>query len=92
MTTAGNLVFAESNAGEFEALSADKGDKLWSVKLQQGFANPVTYTIDGKQYVSVLSGRNKGRLYTFTLDGNVPVPPPPSASGSSEAPPAGEAR
>ena len=92
MTTAGNLVFAESNSGDFEAFSADKGEKLWGVKLQQGFANPVTYMVDGKQYVSVLSGRNRGRLYTFTLDGNVPVPPPPSASSSSEAPPAGEAR
>jgi len=77
MTTAGNLVFAASNAGEFEAFSADKGQKLWSAKLAQGFANPVSYMVDGKQYVSVLAGRaGKGRLYTFALDGNIPVPPP----------------
>jgi len=93
MTTAGNLVFAASNAGEFEAFSADKGEKLWSVKLMPGFANPVSYMLDGKQYVSVLAGRaGKGRLYTFALDGNVPVPPPPSAPASAEPPPAGEAR
>ena len=93
MTTAGNLVFAASNAGDFEALSADKGEKLWSVKLMPGFANPVTYTLDGKQYVSVLAGRaGKGRLYTFALDGNVPVPPPPSAADAAPPPPAGEAR
>ena len=91
MTTAGNLVFAESTSGDFEAFSADKGEKLWGVKLQQGFANPATYMIDGKQYVSVLSGRNKGRLYTFTLDGNVPVPEAPAAP-AAPAPPAGEAR
>ena len=36
MTTAGNLVFAASNGGDFEAFSADKGEKLWSVKLQGG--------------------------------------------------------
>ena len=58
-----------------------------------GFANPVTYMLDGKQYVSVLAGRaGKGRLYTFTLDGNIPVPPPPAAPASGAAPPAGEAR
>ncbi len=58
-----------------------------------GFANPVTYTLDGKQYVSILAGRSgKGRLYTFALDGNVPVPPPPSAPATGVAPPAGEAR
>ncbi|HXW62856.1 MAG TPA: PQQ-dependent dehydrogenase, methanol/ethanol family [Candidatus Acidoferrales bacterium] len=78
MTTAGNLVFAASSTGEFEAFSADKGQKLWGVKLVQGLANPVSYMLDGKQYVSVLAGRaGNGRLYTFALDGNVPVPPPP---------------
>jgi quinohemoprotein ethanol dehydrogenase len=92
MTTAGNLVFAASNAGDFEAFSADKGEKLWSVPLTPGFANPVSYMLDGKQYVSVLAGRaGKGRLYTFALDGKVPVPPPP-APASTPPPPAGEAR
>ncbi|MGB9068312.1 MAG: PQQ-dependent dehydrogenase, methanol/ethanol family [Candidatus Acidiferrales bacterium] len=92
MTTAGNLVFAASNDGAFEAFSADKGEKLWSVKLEPGFANPVTYMLDGKQYVSVLAGRaGKGRLYTFALDGHVPVPPP-AAPATVPPPPAGEAR
>jgi quinohemoprotein ethanol dehydrogenase len=92
MTTAGNLVFAASNDGAFEAFSADKGEKLWSVKLEPGFANPVTYMLDGKQYVSVLAGRaGKGRLYTFALDGHVPVPPP-AAPTTVPPPPAGEAR
>jgi len=94
MTTAGNLVFAASNDGQFEAFSADKGEKLWSAKLMPGFANPVTYMLDGKQYVSVLAGRaGKGRLYTCALDGNVPIPPPPaptatapSATGAAPAP------
>jgi len=91
MTTAGNLVFAASNDGEFEAFSADKGEKLWGVKLAQGFANPVTYMLDGKQYVSVLAGRaGKGRLYTFALDANLPIPPPPApaapAAASTERP------
>ena len=87
MTTAGNLVFAASNDGEFEAFSADKGEKLWGAKLAQGFANPVTYMLDGKQYVSILAGRaGKGRLYTFALDGSVPVPPPAAAPPAAPAP------
>ncbi len=85
VTTAGNLVFAATNGGEFTALSADKGEKLWSEKLMPGLANPVTYMVDGKQYVAVLSGRGgKARIYTFALDANVPMPARPSM-----APPAG---
>src|ERR1700728_2888273 len=92
MTTAGNLVFAASNAGEFEAFSADKGEKLWSVKLEPGFANPASYMLDVIQYVSVLARRaSKGRLYTFVLDGNVPVPAS-AAAGAPPPPPSGEAR
>jgi len=88
MTTAGNLVFASSRDGDFAALSADKGENLWQAKLLQGFANPVTYMLDGKQYVSVLAGRaGKARLYTFALDGNVPIPPVPTAAPAA-APPA----
>jgi len=90
VTTAGNLVFAASRDGDFAALSADKGEKLWSVKLLQGFATPVTYMLDGKQYVAVLAGRaGKGRVYTFALDANVPIPPaPPAGPGPAAAAPA----
>jgi quinohemoprotein ethanol dehydrogenase len=87
MTTAGNLVFASSNIGEFVALSADEGKILWKVKLQPGFANPITYALNGKQYVSVLNGRGgKSRVYTFALDANVPVPASPFAASQTAAP------
>lgn len=90
VTTAGNLVFATTNAGEFTALSADKGEKLWSVKLQPGGANPSVYMVDGKEYVAILDGRGgKARIYAFALDANTPMParpamapmgPPPGAA------------
>jgi PQQ-dependent dehydrogenase (methanol/ethanol family) len=100
VTTAGNLVFGASGVGDFIALSADKGEKLWSAKLLPGVANPVTYMLDGKQYVSVLSGRGgKARIYTFALDANMPIPgrpagfsdnpfgpPPPTAGAPARAP------
>jgi len=33
------------------------GEKLWEVQLAPGAATPITYELDGKQYVSVMSGR-----------------------------------
>jgi quinohemoprotein ethanol dehydrogenase len=88
VTTAGNLVFAATNGGDFTALSADKGEKLWSEKLMPGMANPVTYMVDGKQYVAVLSGRGgKARIYTFALDANVPMPARPSMAPPPGPPP-----
>lgn len=76
LSTAGGLVFAASDVGDFEALNAQDGRELWKVKLTPGFGNPVTYTIDGKQYVTVLCGRTgKSRVYTFALDGSEPMPP-----------------
>ena len=93
MTTAGNLVFAESAIGEFEAFSADEGKELWKVKLLPGFANPITYRLDGKQYVSILDGRGgKSRVYTFALDANEPVPPSPFEASQSAALPHEQAR
>jgi quinohemoprotein ethanol dehydrogenase len=75
MTTAGNLVFSSTADGHFVAFSADKGQELWQVQLQPGFASPVTYMIDGKQYVSVLAGSfTGGRLYTFVLGGHAAMP------------------
>jgi quinohemoprotein ethanol dehydrogenase len=88
VTTAGNLVFAGSNGGDLVALSADKGEKLWSEKLMPGLANPAVYMIDGKEYVSVLSGRGgKARIYTFSLDANTPMPGRPSMAAPAGPPP-----
>jgi PQQ-dependent dehydrogenase (methanol/ethanol family) len=78
LSTAGGLVFAASDVGEFEALDAKDGKSLWKVKLTPGFGNPITYSIDGKQYVSVLCGRTgKSRLYTFAVGANEPMPGSP---------------
>jgi quinohemoprotein ethanol dehydrogenase len=75
VTTAGNLVFSSSTDGHFMAFRADKGEKLWEVQLAPGFGSPITYMLEGKQYVSVLAGRiGHGRLYTFALDGKLPIP------------------
>jgi len=57
LSTAGNLLFEGTAGGTFEAYRADTGEKLWSFAAQTGvMAGPVTYAIDGEQYVAVLAG------------------------------------
>jgi len=57
LATAGNLVFEGTAGGRFEAYRADTGEKLWSFDAQTGvMAGPVTYAVNGEQYVAVLAG------------------------------------
>lgn len=65
LSTAGNLVFWGVE-NRLLALDARTGAQLWSTVIGGGIATPVTYEIDGKQYVTVLSGT---RVWTFSLDG-----------------------
>ena len=58
MTTAGGLVFHGDIKGWFKALDAKTGKTLWKFNTGSGIsAAPMTYTLDGKQYVAVVSGR-----------------------------------
>jgi len=92
LTTAGNLVFQGTADGHLLAYSADAGQRLWDVDLGQGIlAPPVTYLIDGEQYLSVLVGwggttslfgyngsgeyKAPGRLWTFVLGGERDIEP-----------------
>jgi len=57
LTTAGNLVFQGQADGDLVAYSADSGEELWSVNLGLGIsAPPVTYSVNDRQYVSILVG------------------------------------
>jgi len=57
LATAGNLVFEGTAHGEFEAYSADKGERLWSFQTHRGvLAGPITYRVNGEQYVAVMGG------------------------------------
>ena len=70
LATGGGLVFQGTAGSEFNAYSAASGDKLWSFAAQTGIvAPPVTYTVDGEQYVAVLAGW--GGAYALTVDGRV---------------------
>lgn len=58
VTTAGNIVFQVLPDGRLMAYSADKGEKLLEIQtgLRGGMGPPITYQIDGKQYVSLMGG------------------------------------
>lgn len=57
LSTGGNLLFQGNADGQLVAYRADTGDKLWSFDAQTGIvAPPVTYRIDGEQYVAVVAG------------------------------------
>lgn len=57
LTTAGNLVFQGTGKGQFVAYAADTGKPLWSFATQTGIiAPPMTYSIDGEQYVTLSAG------------------------------------
>jgi len=60
MTTASGLVFAGDIQGVFRAFDAKSGKILWQFNTGSGItAAPMTYVIDGKQYVAVVSGRTQ---------------------------------
>ena len=65
LTTASNLVFTGGREGFVYALDAKTGKELWKAQLggQINMA-PVTYSVDGKQYVAVIAGRT---LVSFAL-------------------------
>jgi len=57
LTTAGNLVAQGTAAGDVVIYLADSGEKLWSFNAQTGvLAAPVSYTVDGEQYIAVAVG------------------------------------
>ena len=73
VTTAGNLVFQVIPDGRLVAYSADKGEKLLDIQtgLTGGMGPPITYQVDGKQYVTLMGGT--GRV--IPRDGAPPATP-----------------
>jgi alcohol dehydrogenase (cytochrome c) len=65
LTTAADLLFAGGREGYFHALDARTGALLWKVSLGgQVASGPMTYQVEGKQYVSVAAGHS---LFAFAL-------------------------
>jgi len=72
LATAGNLVFVPGSDGKLIALNASTGERMWGAMLVAGISTPITYALDGVQYVAAIAGRGGNqptRLYMFKLDG-----------------------
>lgn len=71
LVTEGNVLFSGAQTGELYAFNATTGEKLWEFRTGSGIiAPPVTYQIEGKQYVAVLSGLG-GAYINFSGDPNL---------------------
>jgi quinohemoprotein ethanol dehydrogenase len=71
LATASNLVFQVINDGRLVVYAAEDGKKLFEFSTgQTGSGPPITYELDGQQYVSFLAGTGQPappRMYTFAL-------------------------
>ncbi len=57
LATAGGLVFQGTGDGRFAAYDAGTGEKLWEAPTLLGIiAPPVTYVVDGEQYIAIMAG------------------------------------
>ena len=69
LATAGKLVFAGEQNGDFNAFDDASGEKLWHFYLGVGaMAPPVTYRVADRQYVAVAAGGAGGGGYTRIMD------------------------
>lgn len=89
LTTAGDLVFQGTADARFMAFNARTGAPLWESPMGTGvIAAPITYEVDGTQYVSIAAGwggvfgksqrasdlKTAGTVYTFVLNGDAEMP------------------
>jgi len=90
LATAGDLVFQGIGQGRLAAFDATSGKLLWTSEIGiDVMAPPVSYRVDGQQYIAVLAGvggshgnhqsefdhDNAGRLLSYKLGGKATMPP-----------------
>lgn len=72
LATAGGLLFTGEGNGSFNAYDATNGTLLWQAKADAGVnAPPITYSIDGTQYIAVAAGGNP--IFGYKAGDNVLV-------------------
>lgn len=108
LSTAGKLVFQGTTDNRFRAYHAENGDELWASDTQHGIvAAPISYAVDGKQFVTIMAGQGGGysmmagmekipatqarRVLTYSLEGNAKLPGFDPPRQRREAPPGNEA-
>ena len=59
VATGGGLVFGGDHNGRFRAFDHETGEVLWEINLGSPLTGfPITYAVDGRQYVAVSTGRS----------------------------------
>jgi alcohol dehydrogenase (cytochrome c) len=65
LATASGVVFVSTDEGNLIALDGQSGKSLWHFQTGAAIASsPMSYAVDGKQYVAVAAGNV---LYSFAL-------------------------
>lgn len=76
LVTDTNLLFQGDTMGTFYAYDATSGKELWKMNLKSGIQSPpITYEIDGEQYVAVTTGWGGSWALNWGLAWDNPVPP-----------------
>ena len=84
LTTGGNLLFQGTAGQKLSAFRADTGELIWSTPTQGNVVpGPVSYSLDGVQYVAVISSASTGfmaangtnHLLVYKLGGKLSLPP-----------------
>ncbi len=95
VSLASNLVVQTLANGRLKAFTADKGEPLLDIALpvSSGVGPPMTYMLDGKQYIAVMGGtgaqgRGRGPAPARGPAGAAPLEPTAAAAQAGNAPPA----
>jgi quinohemoprotein ethanol dehydrogenase len=72
LVTAGNVLFHGARA-----YNAETGEMIWEASIGGSQVTPISYSLDGKQYVTLLARNPGSRLFAFALDAREPIPPAP---------------
>ena len=74
LATAGNVVFFGDSNRRFRAFDAETGDVLWETILGSQISGyPVSYAVDGRQYLTVPVGGVGNRLQTYAPELEAPT-------------------
>jgi alcohol dehydrogenase (cytochrome c) len=75
VSTAGGVVFTGDDDGHMVALDAKTGRHLWHFSVGENLtASPITYEVDGKQYVAIASSTAVFSFGLFEPAQSVPMP------------------
>ena len=93
LATAGGVVFQGDGGGRFAAYDVRDGTLLWEHEVYGDAGAPITYEIDGEQYLAVQVGGggnryNDGRMLAFKLGGDALLPAPAAPAVAMPTPPA----